>query len=62
MICEVCRDKIVKDKEGAVLCEKCETKGWKEEKCFNPKCGSYFWSLNWHEPPSCPICNRSRVD
>ena len=63
MKCEVCNKEVVRDeKEGAVLCYECEANGWKEEKCFNPNCGRYFWSLNWHEPPSCPKCRRSRVD
>lgn len=29
-------------------------------KCFS--CGVYFYEKNWHTPPSCPHCHRSRVD
>lgn len=32
----------------------------REVKCFH--CGKYFYEKNWHTPPSCPFCHRSRVD
>jgi predicted Zn-ribbon and HTH transcriptional regulator len=32
----------------------------REVKCHN--CGNWFKEINWHTPPSCPYCNRSRVD
>ena len=47
--------KKLKDKD-----EKKEIQGFKWVRCFH--CGRHFREINWHEPPSCPFCRRSRVD